>query len=59
MNEHFTKQYWLDQWQSFVHALGTKKFWRELIVMTLGMGIGAAAVYYFRTQYRYQYDHRW
>lgn len=47
MNEHFTKQYWLDQWQSFVHALGTKKFWRELIVMTLGMGIGAAAVYYF------------
>ena len=47
MNEHFTKQYWLEQWQSFVHALGTKKFWRELIVMTLGMGIGAAAVYYF------------
>ena len=47
MNEHFTKEYWLEQGQSFLHALRTKKFWRELIIMTLGMGVGAAAVYYF------------
>ena len=30
-----------------MHALHTRKFWRELIVMTLGMAVGAAAVYYF------------
>lgn len=27
--------------------LGTLKFWKELIIMTLGMLVGAAAVYYF------------
>ena len=27
--------------------LGTWKFWKELIIMTLGMAIAAAAVYYF------------
>ena len=27
--------------------LGTFKFWKELVIMTLGMLIGAAAVYYF------------
>ena len=47
MNEHFTKQYWLTLGRDFLHALRTKKFWRELIVMTLGMSVGAAAVYYF------------
>ena len=47
MNEHFTKQYWLEQGQQFLHALGTKKFWRELIIMTFGIAVGAAAVYYF------------
>ena len=31
----------------FVHYLGTFKFWKELIIMTLGMSFGAAAVYYF------------
>lgn len=28
-------------------ALGTWKFWKELIIMTLGMSVAAAAVYYF------------
>ena len=28
-------------------ALGTPKFWKELITMTLGMFVAAAAVYYF------------
>ena len=27
--------------------LATGKFWKELIIMTLGMSFGAAAVYYF------------
>ncbi|MBQ7631531.1 MAG: YitT family protein [Paludibacteraceae bacterium] len=31
----------------FIHALGTWKFWRELVMMTVGMLFGAAAVYYF------------
>ena len=30
-----------------LHTLGTLKFWKELIIMTLGMAVGAAAVYYF------------
>ena len=47
MNEHFTKDYWIEQGRAFVHALGTRKFWRELFMMTLGMAVGAAAVYYF------------
>ncbi len=28
-------------------ALTSAKFWKELVIMTLGMAIGAAAVYYF------------
>ncbi|MBR4546468.1 MAG: YitT family protein [Paludibacteraceae bacterium] len=47
MNEHFTKAYWIEQARTFRHALGTRKFWRELVMMTLGMSVGAAAVYYF------------
>ena len=47
LKQYFTAQYWkglaLDFWQ----ALGTKKFWKELLVMTVGIMIGAAAVYYF------------
>ena len=31
----------------FGHALKTRKFWVELIMMTVGMIFGAAAVYYF------------
>ena len=30
-----------------LRAVGTFKFWQELIIMTLGMSVGAAAVYYF------------
>ncbi len=30
-----------------LRPLGTLKFWRELLMMTVGMSIGAAAVYYF------------
>ena len=31
----------------FVKYTGTWKFWKELIIMTLGMAVTAAAVYYF------------
>ena len=34
---------------SFGQALQTRKFWRELILMTIGMFFGSAAVYYFLT----------
>lgn len=47
LSNYFTKQYWSDLLHSFTHAMGTVKFWRELIMMTLGMSVGAAAVYYF------------
>jgi uncharacterized membrane-anchored protein YitT (DUF2179 family) len=47
LKQYFTAEYWkglaLDFWQ----ALGTAKFWKELVVMTIGITIGAAAVYYF------------
>lgn len=33
--------------KGLLKPLGTWKFWNELIIMTLGMMIGAAAVYYF------------
>jgi len=33
--------------RQILHPLATWKFWKELIVMTLGMAVGAAAVYYF------------
>lgn len=33
--------------KELVHPLVTWKFWKELIIMTLGMAVGAAAVYYF------------
>ena len=47
LSNYFTKQYWSDLLHSFIQALGTLKFWRELIMMTLGMSVGAIAVYYF------------
>ena len=31
----------------FVKYMATWKFWKELIIMTLGMAVTAAAVYYF------------
>ena len=36
-----------DAIQTAFSALKTWKFWKELIIMTLGMLVGAAAVYYF------------
>lgn len=44
---YFTAKYWCDLCRAFWQALGTKKFWRELMMMTVGMSFGAAAVYYF------------
>ncbi|MBQ6984169.1 MAG: YitT family protein [Paludibacteraceae bacterium] len=44
---YFTAAYWRDLLLSFWHALGTFKFWKELVLMTIGMSLGAAAVYYF------------
>ncbi len=47
IKQYFTATYWTDLFKSFVAALHTRKFWRELVMMTLGMVVGAAAVYYF------------
>ena len=33
--------------KDILKVLGTWKFWKELIIMTLGMAVAAAAVYYF------------
>jgi len=33
--------------QEILHPVVTLKFWKELVIMTLGMAVGAAAVYYF------------
>ena len=33
--------------QEILHPVVTAKFWKELVIMTLGMTVGAAAVYYF------------
>jgi uncharacterized membrane-anchored protein YitT (DUF2179 family) len=47
IKSYFTIEYWKVLLLEFLHALGTKKFWKEFIVLNLGIGIGAAAVYYF------------
>ena len=47
VKQYFSIGYWKELLLEFVHALGTKKFWKELVVMTIGITIGAAAVYYF------------
>lgn len=47
IKSYFTAQYWKDLLTSFIQATKTKKFWKELVMMTLGMFMGAAAVYYF------------
>ena len=33
--------------KDILRYLATWKFWKELIIMTLGMMVGAAAIYYF------------
>lgn len=47
LQQYFSAQYWKGLALDFWHALGTAKFWKELVVMTVGIMIGAAAVYYF------------
>ena len=44
---YFTAAYWRELLSNFGHALCTFKFWKELLMMTAGMSLGAAAVYYF------------
>jgi uncharacterized membrane-anchored protein YitT (DUF2179 family) len=44
---YFTAEHWKNLFLSFWHALGTLKFWKELLMMTVGMSFGAIAVYYF------------
>jgi uncharacterized membrane-anchored protein YitT (DUF2179 family) len=47
LKNYFTAEYWKSLLLEFGHALCTKKFWKEFIVLNFGIGIGAAAVYYF------------
>ncbi len=47
IKQYFTKGYWVALFKSFVSAVQTVKFWKELVLMTVGIFIGAAAVYYF------------
>jgi uncharacterized membrane-anchored protein YitT (DUF2179 family) len=47
IKQYFTISYWKELLTEFWHALGTKKFWKEFVVINIGIGIGAAAVYYF------------
>lgn len=35
-------------WHTVCHTLATKKFWVELIVMTVGMFVASSAVYFFQ-----------
>ena len=37
----------MKSFKEILHPVVTVKFWKELVVMTLGMAVGAAAVYYF------------
>lgn len=47
IKHYFTKEYWKELLTEFWQALGTKKFWKEFVVMNLGIAIGSIAVYYF------------
>ena len=47
LQAYFTTAYWSNLFRNFWHALKTKKFYYELVMMTIGMLLGAAAVYYF------------
>lgn len=37
----------MERLKQYIAIVGTLKFWRELLMMTIGMSFGAAAVYYF------------
>lgn len=47
IKQYLTLSYWKDLLMDFLMALKTRKFWKELVMMTIGMVFGAAAVYYF------------
>ena len=47
LRTYVTLAYWRDLFVGFWQALGTWKFWKELVMMTAGMSVGAIAVYYF------------
>lgn len=47
VKQYLTASYWKELLLDFWYAIQTKKFWKELVVMTIGIMIGAAAVYYF------------
>jgi uncharacterized membrane-anchored protein YitT (DUF2179 family) len=47
LKEYLTTTYWKTLFIAFFEAMKTKKFWWELVLMTVGMLFGAAAVYYF------------
>lgn len=47
LKEYLTISYWKTLLVAFFEATKTKKFWWELVLMTVGMLFGAAAVYYF------------
>jgi len=47
IQQYLSAKYWADLGRSFWFALHTKRFYKELLIMTIGITIGAAAVYYF------------
>lgn len=47
IKQYLSWQYWKGLLFELGHALRTKKFWKEFIVINFGIMIGAAAVYYF------------
>ena len=47
LRTYVTAEYWRDLFTTFWHAIHTAKFWKELVMMTVGMSVGAIAVYYF------------
>ncbi len=47
LRTYVTAEYWRDLFTTFWHAMHTAKFWKELVMMTVGMSVGAIAVYYF------------
>lgn len=47
LRQYITVSYWKDLFFAFIKAIQTRKFWKELVIMTIGITIAAAAVYYF------------
>lgn len=47
IKQYLSLSYWKELVLDFWRALHTRKFWKELVMMTVGMIFGAAAVYYF------------